>query len=161
LSHERNFKGKTMATKTSSKTATRKAAPSAAGRKTTAPEKPADVAPKAKLPKKGPAPPAEPTASATQQSQPEQATPHPETVSLIDRKRPAKKSQDGEIKTKRTVLPPISRIRASLEATSKPPPAHVPSAESPPPEPAEQPPADVTLTPADVEAGPQQKVLLI
>src|SRR5436190_8108515 len=150
-----------MATKTSSKTATRKAAPSAAGRKTTAPEKPADVAPKAKLPKKGSAPPAEPTASATQQSQPEQATPHPETVSLIDRKRPAKKSQDGEIKTKRTVLPPISRIRASLEATSKPPAAHAPSAEPPPPEPAEQPPAEVTLTSADVEAGPQQKVLLI
>ena len=150
-----------MATKASSKTATRKPAPSAAGRKTTAPEKPADVTPKAKLPKKGSAPPAEPTASATQQSQPEQATPHPETVSLIDRKRPAKKSQDGEIKTKRTVLPPISRIRASLEATSKPPPAHVPSAESPPPEPADQPPAEVTLTPADVEAGPQQKFLLM
>src|SRR5882757_5761830 len=150
-----------MATKTSSKTATRKTGPSAAGRKTTAPEKPAGVAPKAKLPKKGSAAPAEPTASATQQSQPEHATPHPETVSLIDRKRPAKKSQDGEIKTKRTVLPPISRIRASLEATSKPPPAHAPSAEPPPPEPAEQPPAEVTLTPADVEAGPQQKVLLI
>jgi translation initiation factor IF-2 len=161
LSHERNFKGKTMATKTSSKTATRKTSPSAAGRKTTAPEKPAEVALKAKLTKKGSAAPAEPTASATQQSQPEHATPHPETVSLIDRKRPAKKSQDSEIKTKRTVLPPISRIRASLEATSKPPPAHVPSAEPPPPEPAEQPPAEVTLTSADVEAGPQQKVLLI
>jgi translation initiation factor IF-2 len=161
LSHERNFKGKTMATKTSSKTATRKTGPSAAGRKTTAPEKPAGVTPKAKLPKKGSAAPAEPTASATQQSQPEHATPHPETVSLIDRKRPAKKSQDGEIKTKRTVLPPISRIRASLEATSKPPPAHVPSPEPPPPEPAEQPPAEVTVTSADVEAGPQQKVLLI
>jgi len=150
-----------MATKTSSKTATRKTGPSAAGRKTTAPEKPAGVTPKAKLPKKGSAAPAEPTASATQQSQPEHATPHPETVSLIDRKRPAKKSQDGEIKTKRTVLPPISRIRASLEATSKPPPAHVPSPEPPPPEPAEQPPAEVTVTSADVEAGPQQKVLLI
>jgi translation initiation factor IF-2 len=150
-----------MATKTSSKTATRKTGPSAAGRKTTAPEKPAGVAPKAKLPKKGSAAPAEPTASATQQSQPEHATPHPETVSLIDRKRPAKKSQDSEIKTKRTVLPPISRIRASLEATSKPPPGHVPSPEPPPPEPAEQPPAEVTVTSADVEAGPQQKVLLI
>ena len=150
-----------MATKTSSKTATRKAAPSAAGRKTTAPEKPADVAPKGKLPKKASAAPAEPAASAPQQSQPEHATPHPETVSLIDRKRPAKKSQDSEIKTKRTVLPPISRIRASLEATSKPPPAHVPSAEPPPPEPAEQAPAEETLTPADVEAGPQQKVLLM
>ncbi|HWH91606.1 MAG TPA: translation initiation factor IF-2 N-terminal domain-containing protein, partial [Candidatus Binatia bacterium] len=150
-----------MATKTSSKTATRKAAPSAAGRKTTAPEKPAEVAPKGKLPKKGSGAPAEAAASAPQQSQPEHATPHPETVSLIDRKRPAKKSQDSEIKTKRTVLPPISRIRASLEATSKPPPAHVPSAEPPLPEPAEQPPAEPTLTPADVEAGPQQKVLLM
>jgi translation initiation factor IF-2 len=150
-----------MATKTSSKTATRKPAASAAGRKTTAAEKPADVAPKAKVPRKGSAAPAEPAASATQQSQPEHATPHPETVSLIDRKRPAKKSQDGETKTKRTVLPPISRIRASLEATSKPAPAHVPSAEPPPPEPVELPPAEASLTPSDVEAGPQQKVLLI
>ena len=50
-----------MATKTSSKTATRKAAPSATGRKTTAPEKPVDVTPKAKLAKKGSAAPAEPT----------------------------------------------------------------------------------------------------
>src|SRR6266508_953960 len=150
-----------MATKTSSKTAARKPAASAAGRKTTAPQKPGDVGPKAKVPKKGPAAPAESTAPAKQlKSQPEKpdvsghATPHAETVSLIDRKRPAKKSQDGETKTKRTVLPPISRIRASLEATSKPPPAHVPSPEPLPPEPAEQP-------PAEVEAGPQQKVLLI
>src|SRR4029077_8350130 len=159
-----------MAAKTSSKTATRKPAPKAfgAGRKTTAPQKPADVAPKAKVPKKGPAAPAEPTASAKQlKSQPERpdvsghATPHPEPVSLIDRKRPVKKPQDGEIKTKRTVLPPISRIRASLEATSKPPSAHVPSPEPPPPTPAEQPPVEVTLTSAEVEAGPQQKVLLI
>jgi translation initiation factor IF-2 len=157
-----------MATKASSKTATRKPAASAAGRKTTAPQKPADVAPKAKVPKKGPAAPAEPTVPAKQpKSQSEKRdvsgppTPHTETVSLIDRKRSAKKSQDGVVKTKRTVLPPISRIRASLEATSKPPPAHVPSAEPPPPEPAEQPPAEVALTPADVEAGPQQKVLLI
>ena len=149
-----------MATKTSSKTATRKAAPSAAGRKTTAPEKPAEVAPKGKLPKKGSAAPAEAAASAPQQSQPEHTTPPPETVSLIDRKRPAKKSQDSEIKTKRTVLPPISRIRASLEAPPKPP-AHVPSAEPPLPEPAEQPPAELTSTAADVEAGPQQKVLLM
>ncbi len=154
-----------MATKASSKTATRKPAASAAGRKTTAPQKPAHVAPKAKVPKKGPAAPAEPTAPAKQlKSQPEKsdvsrhATPHPETVSLIDRKRPAKKFQDGEVKTKRTVLPPISRIRASLEATSKPPlPAQMPSPEPPAPEPAEQPPAG----PAEVETGPQQKVLLI
>src|SRR5882672_4012344 len=160
-----------MATKASSKTATRKPAPKAfgAGRKTTAPQKPADVAPKAKVPKKGPAAPAEPTAPAKQlKSQPEKpdasrhATPQPETVSLIDRTRPAKKSQDGEVKTKRTILPPISRIRASLEATSKPPPpAQMPSPEPPPAEPAEQSPAEVTLTSAEVETGPQQKVLLI
>src|SRR6476660_812603 len=142
-----------MATKTSSKTATRKAAPSAAGRKTTAPEKPADVTPKAKLAKKGPAAPAEPTASPTQESQPEHAAPHPETVSLIDRKRPAKKSHEGEAKTKRTVLPPISRIRASLEATSKPQPAHVPSPEPPPHEAAAPSPAEAHPTAADVEAG--------
>jgi translation initiation factor IF-2 len=147
-----------MATKASSKTATRKPAPKAfgAGRKTTAPQKPAHLAPKAKVPKKGPAAPAEPTAPPKQlKSQPEKT---PETVSLIDRKRPAKKSQDGEVKTKRTVLPPISRIRASLEATSKPPlSAQVPSPEPPAPEPAEPPPAG----PAEVETGPQQKVLLI
>src|SRR5438876_3242777 len=156
-----------MATKASSKTATRKPAASAAGRKTTAPQKPAHVAPKAKVPKKGPAAPAEPTAPAKQlKSQPEKpdvsrhATPHPETVSLIDRKRPAKKSQDGEIKTKRTVLPPISRIRASLEAASKPP-LPTPSPEPPTTEPAKQPAAGVALTTAEMEAGPQQKVLLI
>src|SRR5213083_3398727 len=154
-----------MATKASSKTATRKPAPKTfgAGRKTTAPQKPAHVAPKAKVPKKGPAAPAEPIAPAKQlKSQPEKpdasrhATPHPETVSLIDRKRPAKKSQEGEVKTKRTVLPPISRIRASLEATSKsPPPAQVPPPELPRAEPAEETPTEVTLMPAEVEAGPQ------
>ena len=143
----------------------RKPAASAAGRKTTAPQKPGHVASKAKVQKKGAA---EPTAPAKQlTSQPEkaevsrQATPQPETVSLIDRKRPAKKTQDGEAKTKRTVLPPISRIRASLEATSKPPPAQVPSPELPSPEPAEPTPAEAPPTAADVEAGPQQKVLLI
>ena len=37
----------------------------------------------------------------------------------------------------------------------------MPSPEPPPAEPAEQPPAEVTLTPAEGETGPQQKVLLI
>src|SRR5215471_16928174 len=152
-----------MATKTSSKTATRKPTASAAGRKTTAPQKPDDIAPKAKVLKKGAAAAAEPTAPPGKgKSQPEKpdvsghATPHPETVSLIDRKRPAKKSQDGEVKTKRTVLPPISRIRASLEASSKGSlPVQVPSQEPPPAEPAEQAPAEATLPPAEAEAGPQ------
>src|SRR4029077_14562637 len=39
-----------------------------------------------------------------------------ESVSLIDEKKPHKKSDDGEIKKKAAILPPISRIRASLEA---------------------------------------------
>src|SRR5215813_3991350 len=145
-----------MATKTSSKTATRKPAPKAfgAGRKTTAPHKPAGLAPKAKLPKKGLKTPATPTAPAKQRtSQAEKPAvsghpaPHPESVSLIDRKRPAKKSQDGETKTKRAVLPPISRIRASLEARSKTAlsaPAHEPPPQPAPAEPAEKAPAEVT-----------------
>ncbi|HYR22767.1 MAG TPA: translation initiation factor IF-2 [Chthoniobacterales bacterium] len=44
-----------------------------------------------------------------------------ESVSLIDQKHPQKKAADGEIKKKTTVLPPISRIRASLEAPAAPP----------------------------------------
>src|SRR5262249_22271231 len=158
-----------MAAKTSTKTARRKPASKAFGvaRKTTARQKPADAAPKAKVPKKGLETPAEPTARARQRTrQPEKpdvsghTAPHPETVSLIDRKRQAKKSQDGEVKTKRTVLPPISRIRA-LEASSKPLPAHAPLTEPPAAEPADKAPVEVTLPPAEVEAGPQQKVLLI
>jgi translation initiation factor IF-2 len=161
-----------MATKSSSKTATRKPASKAfgPGRKTTAPQKPADAAAKAKPLKKAPqTAAAEPIASAKQRtSQPQkaeapaQATPHQETVSLIDRKGPAKKTQDGEAKPKRAVLPPISRIRASLEATSKPqPPVQTPSPEPPPPQPPEPATAEATSTPSDEEAGPQQKVLLI
>ena len=60
-----------MATKTRSKTATRKPAASAAGRKTTAPQKRPDVAPKAKAPKKGPTP-AEPTPPAKHIKTPEE-----------------------------------------------------------------------------------------
>jgi len=157
-----------MATKTSSKTAMRKPTATAASRKPTAPQGPADLARKPKLAKKGPAASAELTAKRLKGPSEKadvsgQPIPHPETVSLIDRKRPAKKTQDGEVKPKRTVLPPISRIRASLETTSKPsPPAHASSPEPAPPEPAEQTPsADVTLAPSEAEAGTQQKVLLI
>jgi translation initiation factor IF-2 len=46
-----------------------------------------------------------------------------ESVSLIDKKHPEKKIADGETKKKTTVLPPISRIRASLEAPTAPAPA--------------------------------------
>jgi len=168
-----------MATKTSSKIAMRKptAKPFGSGRKTAAPQKRDDVAAKTKLPKKGlgkdvagvdAAASAKP--STTQREKPEpavsaQATPHPETVSLIDRKRPAKKSQDSEIKTKRAVLPPISRIRASLDTTAKvappSPPDQAPSPQPAPAEPAEKPSDEAPSASAELEPGPEQKVLLI
>src|SRR6266481_4111749 len=111
-----------MATKTSSKTATRK--PAARG--TTAARKPAGTT-KAKLPKQklkddvGPAvkPPAPPSKSASETAPP--STREAESVSLIDRKKPSKKAEDGEVKPKRAVLPPISRIPASLETPTTPP----------------------------------------
>src|SRR3984893_18140358 len=43
------------------------------------------------------------------------------SVSLIDKKHPEKKGVDGEVK-KKTTLPPISRIRASMETPAAPPP---------------------------------------
>jgi translation initiation factor IF-2 len=165
-----------MATKTSSKNASRKPAPKAfgSGRKSTAPQKPGDVASKAKRglkPDVGPAATSLPARQRT--TQPEktgvsgQANPHPESVSLIDQKKPAKKSQDGEIKSKRTVLPPISRIRASFEASSVSPKlSSTPAEQSLPPtppsvEPTEEPNVEEASVAVEAQAGPEQKVLLI
>jgi translation initiation factor IF-2 len=110
-----------MAMKTSSKTATRK--PAARG--TAAARKPAPAA-KTKLPKEKSkddvAPAAEPRVGATSKA-PDTARPssrEAESVSLIDRKKPGKKVESSELKPKRAVLPPISRIRASLETPSAP-----------------------------------------
>src|SRR5437868_1472160 len=111
-----------MATKTSSKTATRKQA----ARGTAAARKPAAAA-KTKLPKQKVkqevAPGAKPGTPLSSKSAPEAARPpghEAESVSLIDRKKPSKKAEQGEPKPKRDVLPPISRIRASLETPAKP-----------------------------------------
>src|SRR5438067_4554979 len=111
-----------MATKTSSKTATRKQA----ARGTAAARKPAAAA-KTKLPKQKVkqevAPGAKPRTPLPSKSAPEAARPpghEAESVSLIDRKKPSKKAEQGEPKPKRDVLPPISRIRASLETPAKP-----------------------------------------
>ena len=118
-----------MATKTSSKTAARKPAArgSAAARKAAVPAK-------AKLPKQkikeDVAPADKPGTPPLSESAPDTARPstrEAESVSLIDRKKPSKKIADGEVKPKRAVLPPISRIRASLET----PPT--PSKPAPPP----------------------------
>ncbi|HEU5312387.1 MAG TPA: translation initiation factor IF-2 [Candidatus Udaeobacter sp.] len=117
-----------MATKTSSKTATRKPA----SRGTAAARKPA-AAPRTKLPKEklkdDVAPTAKPGPPPPSKSAPETARPlsrEAESVSLIDRKKTRRKAQDGEVKPKRNVLPPISRIRTSLET----PPAKAAPAES-------------------------------
>jgi translation initiation factor IF-2 len=159
-----------MATKTSSKTATRR--PAARG--TAASRKPAAAA-KTKLPKQkikhDVAPAAKPRTPPLSKSTRETARPstrEAESVSLIDRKKPSKKAEDGEVKPKRAVLPPISRIRASLEtlpASAKP---------APPAKPAESLPTEVpgtvvgektapeatALPPAEAETAAQKVVLI-
>jgi translation initiation factor IF-2 len=145
-----------MATKTSSKTATRK--PAARG--TAAARKPA--AAKAKLPKQkikeDVAPAAKPGTPPPSKSTSETARPstrEAESVSLIDRKKPSKKAEDGEVKPKRAVLPPISRIRASLETPPTPPkPAPPPKSAA-----AESPTAEVPSTVADEKITPDAAAL--
>src|SRR5262245_51764470 len=139
-----------MATKTSSKTATRKPA---AARGAPAARKPATAAAKTKLPKQKlkddvapavkPTPPDSKPASDTGRSSSREA----ESISLIDRKIPRKKAEDGEVKPKRAVLPPISRIRSSLE----PPPAQRAAA---PAKPAESLPTEKPSTVASEETAP-------
>jgi len=152
-----------MATKTSSKTAVRKPAV----RKTAAAHKPA-TAPVSKVPKKRLKTDAEPS-STTVAPQTAPAVRHEaESVSLIDKKKPRKKAEDGEVKTKRDVLPPISRIRASLEAPAALPrpatPAKKTEAAPPPPNEAPGVIADGTTAaalPAPEAEAETQKVILI
>ncbi len=170
-----------MATKTSSKTATRKPA----ARKTAAAQKPVAAAkPKVSTKKlkteadsahAEAAPPARPHAQQppTPKVAP-QTAPAPrhevERVSLIDKKKPRKKAEDGEVGTKRDVLPPISRIRASLDRAVAPPkpPAPVKTEPAPPSSP-EAPGAIADGTTAQPSAVPPlaegeaepQKVILI
>jgi translation initiation factor IF-2 len=125
-----------MATKTKAKTAAKKSV----AHKPVAPHKPAPA--KAKIPKKKieapkSAPPVAPAHHlAEERAQPKPSASHRpavESVSLIDKKHLQKKAADGEIKKKTTVLPPISRIRASLEAPTAPPPKKDAPAQPPPP----------------------------
>jgi translation initiation factor IF-2 len=145
-----------MATKTSSKTATRK--PVARG--TAAARKPATAA-KAKPPKQKIK---EDVAPAAKSRTPPLSKPAPETarlstheaesVSLIDRKKTGKKAEAGEVKPKRAVLPPISRIRASLE-TPPTPPKPGPSAKAAP----ESPPTEAPVAVADEQTAPDAAAL--
>jgi translation initiation factor IF-2 len=152
-----------MPTKTSSKTAVRKPA----ARKAAVADKPVS-APASKVPKKKLKTADEPS-SAEVAPQTAPAVRHEaESVSLIDKKKPRKKAEDGEVKTKRDVLPPISRIRASLEAPAAlPKPATPAKTEAPLPPPKEAPVviADgaTAVAPAapEAEVAETQKVILI
>ena len=178
MSHERNFERITMATKTSSKTASRKPAAHAAERKNAAADKPA-AAPKSKIPKKevkSDIPRGSATATGAgksgvtppHESEPRSAparTHEVESVSLIDRKKSRKKTEDAEPKTRRDVLPPISRIRASLEATAAPPKpgaSEAPPVEAPPTEaPGTVTAGPVVGAPSDEAEAESQKIILI
>jgi translation initiation factor IF-2 len=118
-----------MATKTKAKTAAKKSAAhkpvathKSAPAKAQVPKKKVEVHPK---PAHAPPPAKAPVHRAAEEkphAKPGAAhRPPVESVSLIDKKHPQKKTADGEIKKKTTVLPPISRIRASLEAPTAPP----------------------------------------
>src|SRR5437588_641351 len=118
-----------MATKTKAKTAAKKpvahkpvATHKSAPAKAQVPKKKVEVHPK---PAHAPPPAKAPVHHAAEEkphAKPGDAhRPAAESVSLIDKKHPQKKTADGEIKKKTTVLPPISRIRASLEAPTAPP----------------------------------------
>jgi translation initiation factor IF-2 len=113
-----------MAAKTTRKTAGSKPAARKTAASKAVPAKP-KVAPKKKEPEDKPAikpaPIAAPLSKAASKARPASGR-HVESVSLIDEKKPRQKSVDGEVKKKKTaVLPPISRIRASLEESAAPP----------------------------------------
>jgi len=161
-----------MATKTSSKTTARKPA----ARKTAAAHKP--TAPKVRASKKKLEPDAEsagaqatrPAESRAQQPSPAkippQVAPAPrhdvESISLIDKKKPRKKAEDHDVKTKREVLPPISRIRASLETPAVSPKPAAPVKVEPVPLPATEAPGvtveGTIVPPAGAEVEPQNVI---
>ncbi len=157
-----------MATKTSSKAANRKPAAQAAARKTTA-HKPVAAA-KSKVPKQELESDAAPASAAAksrgiapQEPEPRSTSSHGhevESVSLIDRKRPRKKTEEGEPKTRRAVLPPISRIRASLETPAAPPKPAAPVEPAPAQPPPTEAPAEAAPSSAEAEAVPQNVILI-
>ena len=118
-----------MATKTKAKTAAKKsvahkpvATHKSAPAKAQVPKKKVEVHPKPAHPPPPAKAPVHRAAEEKPHAKPGDAhRPPVESVSLIDKKHPQKKTADGEIKKKTTVLPPISRIRASLEAPTAPP----------------------------------------
>jgi translation initiation factor IF-2 len=167
-----------MATKTSGKKATRKpVAHRTAAQKPAAAAKP-KVSTKKLETKPGSAHVEAATPATLQSQQPPivkvapQTAPAPrhevERVSLIDKKKPRKKDEGGEVRIKRDVLPPISRIRASLERVAVPPKPSTPATTESPPGPkassaitdgtTASPPAEPLV--AEGEAGPQKVILI-
>ncbi len=155
-----------MATRTTTKTKPHKAAPakktvkSAVSHKPAAKGKPAKAAAPTKPARVShAAPPAKPHA----RHAPEKVTPPPaparrpsvESVSLIDKEKPQPKT-DHQEKVKRTVLPPISRIRESLKTPSAP----VVKPQPPAPTKAAKPATDGMIAPAppEAEAEPQNVI---
>jgi translation initiation factor IF-2 len=150
------------------KAAVRKPAVKAAAPKKTAERKSTTThAPAAAVPTRADAAPLQATAEPAQA-----ATPRDEakSVSLIDEERHEKKAEkDGQLKTKSAILPPISRIRASLETPTIPappkidklPPLEVASPAEPKAEPLATAPDRVAAPPEPAPAEEAQKVIHI
>lgn len=106
----------------SAKAAVSKPATKPAASKKTAERKPARSRPPGAAPDAATAPPQR-TAKSGQTPTPRHEV---KSVSLIDEDKPEKKSEkDGHLKSKATILPPISRIRASLETPTTPAPPKI------------------------------------
>jgi translation initiation factor IF-2 len=101
-------------------------------------------------------------AEAAKPVEPKATKPAMETVSLIDEKKPRPKRAEGDAAPQRSsFLPPISRIRATTEATA---PAPSPVATPPPPPPVEAPVAAAEPTIAEPSVEPEveaQKIIHI
>src|SRR3954467_6002153 len=148
-----------MATKTTSKTSG-KPAPRKAPAARTAVSKAKSAPPKKKEPESKPAPKthAAPAKAAAPSPKPAPAAEKPAapaprrnvaSISLIDKQPAHKKAEAGEGKKKTTVLPPISRIRASLETPAATPPVAPPAPE---PAPVEAAPAESAVVATDASA---------
>ncbi len=147
-----------MPTKTTRKTAARKpAASKAKAAKKTTEHKPARA--HATAPARKTEASHQPVAKAPAKSP--SLPPHREVerVSLIDEKKTQKKSEkDGEVKKKTAVLPPISRIRASLEASTASPKIDRPAAPTPKVESPNEPQAATPSITVDGTAAPAAPV---
>jgi translation initiation factor IF-2 len=149
-----------MATKTKAKTATRKPA----AHKTTVPRK--SAAPKETLPKEKVEATAKSAHTQPVAAKPSAVKPEPaqraavESVSLIEEKK-ARKKHDGDLKTKTTVLPPISKILPSLDAPVARRTVEAPSPSKSEPTAAEAPPSGDGAVGPDAAEVDAQKVIHI